>query len=169
MATQINSQTSSPTRLKGAVPSAAQSSAEEMRPAIKLDAAALSAGVKVVMGKDTAPEASAETAAAAAAEETKEDTGSALMATTAALDAVEETGLIERQSVEARLPVQLDVGIPIRDFRVKNLLMLEPGSLIESSWVPGDDVPVASGEVQLAWSEFEVVDTQLAVRLTRLT
>ena len=29
--------------------------------------------------------------------------------------------------------------------------------------------PLAAGRVQLAWSEFEVVDTQLAVRLTRLT
>jgi hypothetical protein len=29
-------------------------------------------------------------------------------------------------------------------------------------------VPLGSGEVQLAWSEFEVVDTQLAVRITRL-
>ena len=87
------------------MPSAAQSSAEEMRPAIKLDAAALSAGVKVVMGKDAAPEASAETAAAAAAAEAKEEPGSALMASTAALDAVEETGLIERQSVEDRKSV----------------------------------------------------------------
>jgi len=34
--------------------------------------------------------------------------------------------------------------------------------------VNGDDVPLSSGNVQLAWSEFEVVDTQLAVRLTRL-
>jgi hypothetical protein len=29
-------------------------------------------------------------------------------------------------------------------------------------------VPIGSGDVQLAWSEFEVVDTQLSVRLTRL-
>ena len=97
------------------------------------------------------------------------ETTSALVASPPAIDPVEETGLIERQNVEARLPVQLDVGIPIRDFRVKNLLALEAGSLIESLWAPGEDVPVASGEVQLAWSEFEVVDTQLAVRLTRLT
>ena len=93
----------------------------------------------------------------------------ALVSTSLAVEESEGTGLIERQSVEVRIPVQLEVGIPIRDFRVKNLLVLEPGSLIESSWVPGEDVPMASGEVQLAWSEFEVVDSQLAVRLTRLT
>ena len=68
----------------------------------------------------------------------------------------------------ARLPVDLDVTIPVREFRVRTLLALEPGQLIESQWGNGDDVPLASGDVQLAWSEFEVVDTQLAVRLTRL-
>lgn len=68
----------------------------------------------------------------------------------------------------ARLPVQLDVTIPIRDFRVRTLLALEPGQLVESQWVNGEDVPLVAGNVQLAWSEFEVVDTQLAVRLTRL-
>jgi flagellar motor switch/type III secretory pathway protein FliN len=68
----------------------------------------------------------------------------------------------------ARLPVELDVVIPVREFRVHHLLALEPGQLIESQWGNGEDVPLASGDVQLAWSEFEVVDTQLAVRVTRL-
>ncbi len=60
------------------------------------------------------------------------------------------------------------MAVPVRDFRVRNLLALEPGQVIESQWGHGDDVPLAAGEVQLAWSEFEVVDTQLAVRVTRL-
>ncbi|HEV2486402.1 MAG TPA: FliM/FliN family flagellar motor C-terminal domain-containing protein [Terracidiphilus sp.] len=68
----------------------------------------------------------------------------------------------------ARLPVELDVAIPVRDFRVRNLLALEAGLVIESQWGNGEDVPLASSEVQLAWSEFEVIDTQLAVRITRL-
>lgn len=67
-----------------------------------------------------------------------------------------------------RLPVELDVSVPVRNFRVRNLLALETGHLIESGWGHEDDVPVAAGRVQLAWSEFEVVDTQLAVRVTRL-
>ena len=67
-----------------------------------------------------------------------------------------------------RLPVELDVAVPLRGFRVRNLLALEPGNLIESGWGHGEDVPLAAGEVQLAWSEFEVIDTQLAVRVTRL-
>jgi flagellar motor switch/type III secretory pathway protein FliN len=67
-----------------------------------------------------------------------------------------------------RLPVELEVAIPLRDFRVRNLLALQAGALIESRWVHGEDVPLGSPDVQLAWSEFDVVDTQLAVRLTRL-
>ncbi len=72
------------------------------------------------------------------------------------------------QGPVARLPVELDVAIPVREFRVRNLLALAPGALIESRWSSGEDVPLAAGEVQLAWSEFEVIDTQLAVRVTRL-
>jgi len=68
----------------------------------------------------------------------------------------------------AMLPVELDVAVAVRDFRVRNLLSLEPGQVIESQWNNGDDLPIASGEVQLAWSEFEVLENDLAVRITRL-
>jgi flagellar motor switch protein FliN len=68
----------------------------------------------------------------------------------------------------ARLPVELDVGVPVREFRVRHLLALEPGALIESRWNHGIDLPLAAGDVQLAWSEFEVIETKLAVRVTRL-
>ena len=68
----------------------------------------------------------------------------------------------------ARLPVELDVTVPLKDFRVRNLLALKPGTLVESQWSQGEDLPLGSGDVQLAWSEFEVVDSQLSVRLTRL-
>lgn len=69
----------------------------------------------------------------------------------------------------SRLPVELDVVVPVRDFRVRHLLALQAGHLIESHWGNGEDLPLTSGNVQLAWSEFEVMDTQLAVRITRLT
>ena len=67
-----------------------------------------------------------------------------------------------------RLPVELDVMVPVRNFRVRNLLALDPGQVIESSWNHGEDVPLAAGDVSLAWAEFEVIDNQLAVRITRL-
>jgi flagellar motor switch protein FliN/FliY len=68
----------------------------------------------------------------------------------------------------AALPVELDVTVPVHEFRVRDLLVLEPGQIIETEWGHGEDVPLAAGAVQLTWSEFEVVESQLAVRITRL-
>ena len=82
--------------------------------------------------------------------------------------ALEREILIPSSSAVSRLPVEVDVAVPLRDFRVRDLLALEPGTVVESEWGHGEDLPLASGNVQLAWSEFEVVETQLAVRLTRL-
>ena len=67
-----------------------------------------------------------------------------------------------------RLPVELDVGVPVRGFRVRHLLALEPGQLVESQWSSGNDLPLAAGDVRLAWTEFEVVAAKLAVRVTRV-
>jgi len=82
--------------------------------------------------------------------------------------ATNDGALIKLTAPVARLPVELDVAVPVRDFRVRNLLALEPGQVIETHWPHGEDMPLAAGNVQLAWSEFEVVDSQLAVRVTRL-
>lgn len=68
----------------------------------------------------------------------------------------------------AQIPVQLDVAVPVREFRVRNLLALGLGQVIETRWANGEDVPLAAGQVQLAWSEFEVQENDLAVRITRL-
>jgi flagellar motor switch protein FliN/FliY len=81
---------------------------------------------------------------------------------------VETEMLIPPHSLAARLPVEVEVGIPVKGFRVRHLLALGPGVVVESEWGQGDDMPLAAGDVQLAWSEFEVIDIQLAVRLTRL-
>jgi flagellar motor switch/type III secretory pathway protein FliN len=67
-----------------------------------------------------------------------------------------------------RLPVELDVAVPVRGFRVRHLLALEPGQLVESQWSSGNDLPLAAGDVRLAWTEFEVVAAKLAVRVTRV-
>jgi hypothetical protein len=44
----------------------------------------------------------------------------------------------------ARLPVELDVAVPVREFRVRNLLALEPGQVIETQWAHGEDMPLAA-------------------------
>ena len=66
------------------------------------------------------------------------------------------------------LPVELDVAVPIRGFRVRDLTRLAKGQVIETDWVHGDDLPLGTRGAQLAWSEFEVIDASLAVRITRL-
>src|SRR5277367_2348122 len=54
----------------------------------------------------------------------------------------------------ARMPVSMAVSVPVREFRVRNLLSMAPGALIETRWVHGEDLPLSSGDVQLAWTEF---------------
>lgn len=68
----------------------------------------------------------------------------------------------------ARLPLQLDLRVPLPSFRVQNLLSLEKGQVIESAWPHSEDLPLWSGDVHLVWTEFEVIDQKLAVRVTRL-
>lgn len=68
-----------------------------------------------------------------------------------------------------RIPVEVDVAVPIRKFRVRNLLALDRGQVIETQWLDGDDLPLGARGAQLAWTEFEVIDQKLAVRITRLT
>jgi flagellar motor switch/type III secretory pathway protein FliN len=70
--------------------------------------------------------------------------------------------------VLSELVVTLESGISFRGFRVRDLLRLEVGQIIESPCSDSEDVPVKVGQVQLGWSEFEVVEQRLAVRLTRL-
>lgn len=77
------------------------------------------------------------------------------------------TGILA-DSVALRIPIEVDVSVPIRNFRVRNLLALDKGHVIESLWMQGEDLPLAARDSQLAWSEFEVIDQKLAVRITRL-
>src|SRR5215472_10373309 len=70
-------------------------------------------------------------------------------------------------ALSARLRLQLDLCVPLPSFRVQNLLSLEKGQVIESAWPHTEDLPLWSGGVHLVWTEFEVVDQKLAVRVTR--
>jgi len=71
-------------------------------------------------------------------------------------------------ALAAKLPLQLDLRVPLPSFRVQNLLSLEKGQVIETAWPHTEDLPLWSGGVHLVWTEFEVVDQKLAVRITRL-
>jgi flagellar motor switch protein FliN len=66
------------------------------------------------------------------------------------------------------LPMQVDVLVKVRAFRVQDLLSMEKGTVVETVHEHTQDVPLHSGGALLMWSEFEVLDQRLAVRVTRL-
>lgn len=74
----------------------------------------------------------------------------------------------EQRSAIKRIPVEVDVSIPIRRFRVRDVLALNEGQVIATRWLEGEDMPLAAHGTQLAWTEIEVIDQKLAVRITRL-
>ena len=67
----------------------------------------------------------------------------------------------------SRIPMRLTATIPLPGFKVRDLLKLGAGSMVKSDWLSSDDIPLKVGAVQLSWSEFEVVEQRMAIRLTR--
>ena len=68
----------------------------------------------------------------------------------------------------SQLRITMRVGVPLNRFRVRDVLTLKVGQVFESGSPETEDVPLMVGQVQLGWSEFEVVDQRLGLRLTRL-
>ena len=68
----------------------------------------------------------------------------------------------------SRLPLRLRVGVALPRFKVRDLLTLACGELVQSAWSSTTDVPVVVGSAQLSWAEFEVVEQRMAIRITRL-
>jgi flagellar motor switch/type III secretory pathway protein FliN len=66
------------------------------------------------------------------------------------------------------LPCLLTIEISVPGFTVADLVNLEPGRVIATRWTVGQDVPLRINDALIAWSEFEVVQNRLAVRLTEL-
>lgn len=70
--------------------------------------------------------------------------------------------------VLSRLPITLAAHIPLAQFRIRELLQLKAGQVLKTNWLEAEDVPLSVGQVKLGWCEFEVLDKQIGVRLTRL-
>jgi flagellar motor switch protein FliN/FliY len=64
------------------------------------------------------------------------------------------------------LPVRFSIDLQIPRFTVRDLLKLEVGSIVDSYWELGRDIPLQTNGQLIGWGEFEVVENQLAVRLT---
>ena len=68
----------------------------------------------------------------------------------------------------SQLRITMRVGVTLNRFRVRDLLTLKAGQVVETASPETEDVPLMVGQVQLGRSEFEVVDQRLGLRLTRL-
>ena len=83
-------------------------------------------------------------------------------------DAAVADPLADRWARVEPLPCLLTIEISVPGFTVADLVQLERGRIIASRWTVGQDVPLRINGALIAWSEFEVVQNRLAVRLTEL-
>jgi flagellar motor switch/type III secretory pathway protein FliN len=68
--------------------------------------------------------------------------------------------------LDLRCEFTVDLAMP--NFKIADLLRLRPGSVIDAHWRVGQDVPLSLNGTLIGWIEFEVVGSNLAVRLTEL-
>ncbi len=66
------------------------------------------------------------------------------------------------------LPCQLSVALRIPQFTIRDLLALRVNSLVSTLRREGAHVPVVINGVMIAWAEFDVIDSRLAVRMTEM-
>jgi flagellar motor switch protein FliN/FliY len=70
--------------------------------------------------------------------------------------------------VLAQIPDTVVAYIPLSHFTVHHLLTLEKGKVFTSKVLTSDLVPMKLGSVRLVWGEFEMVNHNLALRVTKL-
>ena len=68
----------------------------------------------------------------------------------------------------SQLRVTMRAGVALNRFKVRDLLSLKEGQVFESLSPGTEDIPLLVGQVQLGWSEFEILEQRMALRLTRL-
>jgi len=74
----------------------------------------------------------------------------------------------ERWAAVEALGCLLTVEIAVPGFTVSDLVHLHRGRIVVTRWTVGQDVPLRVNDELIAWSEFEVAQNRLAVRLTEL-
>jgi flagellar motor switch protein FliN/FliY len=71
-------------------------------------------------------------------------------------------------TVISQFPTALSVSIPLHNLRVRDLLHLQSGQIVRTSWNCGGDVPLSIGALQIAWGEFDLLNGDIALRIVRL-
>lgn len=63
------------------------------------------------------------------------------------------------------LPCTLTLEVPVPGFTLADLMMLIEGSIVATACHQTSDVPLRVNQLLIGWTEFEVIDDQLAVRI----
>jgi len=66
------------------------------------------------------------------------------------------------------LRCEVGVELGIRGCRIGDVMALKPGSVLDTGWKVGRDLPLFVNQQPVAWVEFEVMSGHLAVRVTEL-
>lgn len=64
------------------------------------------------------------------------------------------------------LPCTLTVDLPVPHFTIGDLLALTEGSIVETACHHTSDLPLRVNKLLIGWTEFNVVEDRLAVRIT---
>jgi flagellar motor switch protein FliN/FliY len=64
------------------------------------------------------------------------------------------------------LPCIVSLELPVVRFTIGDLLTLTTGSVVATSCHQTSDVPLRVNGLLIGWTEFEVIDDRLAVRIT---
>ena len=81
---------------------------------------------------------------------------------TAALGAKEQ----DRLDTMPWLPCTLTLELPVVNFTIADLMKLAPGAIVETACHHTSDVPLRANQLLIGWTEFDVIDDHLAVRIT---
>jgi flagellar motor switch/type III secretory pathway protein FliN len=65
-------------------------------------------------------------------------------------------------------PCLLSLEIPVSRFTVGDLLRLRVGSIVGTSSHHASDIPLRANGLLIGWTEFEVIGSRVAVRITEL-
>jgi len=66
------------------------------------------------------------------------------------------------------LPCRFTVALLLPNFKVDDFLRLRPGSVINTGWGIGRDVPLRVNGILIGWGELEGAGSRMAVRVTEL-
>jgi flagellar motor switch/type III secretory pathway protein FliN len=64
------------------------------------------------------------------------------------------------------LPCTISVELPVVRFTIGDLLRLGKGSIVETSCHQSSDVPLRVNRLLIGWTEFDVINDRIAVRIT---